>query len=735
MLLTDIISHYLYGLRFIATAVMIWLVLFGFDDLFIDLYYWIRKLVRRFTIYKNRETFDEKQIINVKENPIAIMVPAWQEASVINSMLTLMASEMDYENYFIFVGTYPNDLETQKEVDAVSKHFPNIRKVTCARPGPTTKADCLNNVIAAILSFENQNNIKFSGFVLHDAEDVVSSMELRLFNYLLEKNDLVQIPVYPLSTSLLKLTSCHYIDELSETHGKEMVVRESLIGQVPSAGVGTCFSRRAILKLLENGDGLAFDIQSLTEDYDISFRIREWGMKEIFVHFSVTDSKYVKFDERSKTKSNKQGNVVCVREYFPETLKASVRQKSRWIIGIVYQGTKKLRWSKDWKMNYFLWRDRKGIISHFVSFLATIILLHILVLIIYYSIYPEGYKFLSIFLDDKISVFLIQLNLLFLMNRIVQRAVFVWQYYGVMHATFGPIRLLWSNLVNFLATVRAIKQIILTQRSGGQFAWTKTDHIYPSISERPEFQSLGQILVENNKVSRVQVEQALEQRFVFEKLGQTLLRLELINSDELGKALAKQANTSYERVKPFDIPVQTIEQLDSIQALKYRVLPLRKMENTLILASENSISPVALSILSRRLNCEIDYVLCQTGAVTLGLRYHYLNIDCDPRTALQEAVEQNLIDSFESERILDYFCSLQIQFGEAIQRAGFIEPTVFNQIMYEFDFSKDTKLGDFLIQRSIITEEVVDDILFQQVKRQLSIDKVISDFISKRDQQ
>ncbi len=733
MFLTDFISHYLYGLRYIATAVMVLLVMFGFDDLFIDLYYWIRKLVRKATIYKNRETFDEKHIINVKEKPIAIMVPAWHEASVIKSMLTLMSSEMDYENYFIFVGTYPNDIETQREVDAVSKHYPNIRKVITARPGPTTKADCLNNVIAAILSFENQSNIKFSGFVLHDAEDVVSAMELRLFNYLLKKNDLVQIPVYPLTTNVLKMTSCHYIDELSETHGKEMVVRESITGQVPSAGVGTCFSRKAILKLIEEGDGLAFDIESLTEDYDISFRIREWGMKEIFVHFSVTDSKYVKFDESSLTKSNKQGNVVCVREYFPDTLSASVRQKARWIIGIVYQGTKKLKWAKDWKMNYFLWRDRKGIISHFVSFIATIIFLNIVVLTIYYLIFPDGYKYLSIFLDDELSIFLLQLNLLFLLNRMLQRAIFVWQYYGIMHVCFGPIRLLWSNLINFLATLRAIKQVMLTKKSGGKFAWTKTDHTYPSISEKPEFQSLGQILIENNKVGRIQVEQALEQRFVFEKLGQTLLRLGLISSDALGVALAKQANTSYESINPFGLQKQVIEYLDSVQALKYKVLPLRMQNNKLTLACENSLSPIVLSILSRRLGCEIEYVLCQTGAVTIGLRYHYLNIDCDPHPEIMQAIEQKRINSKEADIILDYFFSLQIQFGEAIQRAGFIEPTVFNQIMFEFDFSKDTKLGDFLINRSIVTQEVVDDILFQQVKRQLSIETVISDFISRRD--
>ena len=32
--------------------------------------------------------------------------------------------------------------------------------------------------------------------------------------------------------------------------------------------------------------------------------------------------------------------MICVREYFPDTFSTAVRQKSRWIIGIVFQGFK-----------------------------------------------------------------------------------------------------------------------------------------------------------------------------------------------------------------------------------------------------------------------------------------------------------------------------------------------------------------------------------------------------------
>lgn len=140
-------------------------------------------------------------------------------------------------------------------------------------------------MLDAITQFERSANFAFAGFILHDAEDVISPMELRLFNYLVERKDLIQIPVYPFEREWTHFTSMTYIDEFSELHGKDVPVREALAGQVPSAGVGTCFSRRAVTALLADGDGIAFDVQSLTEDYDIGFRLKEKGMTEILSVF------------------------------------------------------------------------------------------------------------------------------------------------------------------------------------------------------------------------------------------------------------------------------------------------------------------------------------------------------------------------------------------------------------------------------------------------------------------
>src|SRR5918996_5785633 len=325
----DIFATYLYGLKFIAVTLAVLLLISALDDLIIDLVYWLRRGWRAATVYRAHDRLDYRALYTPAEKPFAIMVPAWHETGVIGRMAELAATTLDYENYHIFVGTYPNDPDTQRDVDQVCARFRNVHKVVCARPGPTSKADCLNNVLDAILQFEVRAGLQFSGFILHDAEDVTSGMELRLFNYLVDKKDLIQLPVYPFERRWCDFTSAHYMDEFAEVHGKDILVREAVAGQVPSAGVGTCFSRRAVMALLADGDGIAFDVQSLTEDYDIGFRLRAKGMTEIFVRFPVVTNA----GERSRSggaavgASAREVSVICVREYFPNTVAAAVRQK------------------------------------------------------------------------------------------------------------------------------------------------------------------------------------------------------------------------------------------------------------------------------------------------------------------------------------------------------------------------------------------------------------------------
>lgn len=78
----------------------------GLDDLFIDVIYWCRRVIRAVTVYRRHQPMDHRTLYQPDEKPLAIMVPAWNETGVIGNMAELAAMTLDYENYHIFVGTY-----------------------------------------------------------------------------------------------------------------------------------------------------------------------------------------------------------------------------------------------------------------------------------------------------------------------------------------------------------------------------------------------------------------------------------------------------------------------------------------------------------------------------------------------------------------------------------------------------------------------------------------------------
>lgn len=707
----DFITYVLFGLKALAIVLASLMFLLGLDDLFIDLCYWIRKLVRRFRIYDKHERADEKRLFEVPEKPLAIMVPAWNEVGVVGEMARLAASTIDYENYQIFVGTYPNDPQTQADVDAVCLHYPNVHKVICARPGPTSKADCLNNIIDAILRFQDDARIEFAGFILHDAEDVISPMELRLFNYLLPNKDMIQIPVYPYAPEWKGFTAGHYVDEFAENHGKDVIVREALTGQVPSAGVGTCFSRRAISALLEEGDGIAFDVQSLTEDYDIGFRLKQKGMKCIFARYSVTDPALALKHDWRLGMSRHVSQVICVREHFPRDWHHAIRQKSRWIVGIVFQGTSSLGWSRTAALNYFLWRDRRGLFAYLLSFLVNLLLLVLLAMWLVTVIAPDAWRFMSILSDSQLLTALLWLNGVLLINRLFQRGWFVTRYYGLFEGLLSAPRMMWSNFVNFFANLRALRQV-MELGDARRVAWDKTTHEFPALGS-PRRTPLGQRLIEKGYISEQQLQQAITSP-VRRRLGRELLLRGWLTSEQLVQTLAEQLDMPWAPLNPFKLDAQLIAKLPRRLATHYGVLPVAEDGKTLVLASESPVSQVSLGVISRQLKRPVSCRLAPQGRVTLGLRYHYPSRWQKPEThEMLKVLERHQDDADLIERVSQH----QVMLGGLLQLRGMVPVTLFNQALVDFDAERQS-LGEHLIARGIITENVLQQALAEQASEQ-----------------
>ena len=124
--------------------------------------------------------------------------------------------------------------------------------------------------------------------MLHDAEDFVHPLELRLFDRLVERAAVVQLPVLPLPDPQSRWISGHYADEFAESHIKELVVREAVGAAIPLAGVGCAIERGALDRLAAAHGGKPFAGGSLTEDYELGLRLGALGLKTMFVRIPAT---------------------------------------------------------------------------------------------------------------------------------------------------------------------------------------------------------------------------------------------------------------------------------------------------------------------------------------------------------------------------------------------------------------------------------------------------------------
>lgn len=469
---------YYWGILQIALMIAAVIILISSsEDLIIDVLYWLRWLAWPFLAFKRPRS---KTVRAKPERLTAVLVPAWHETNVIAKMLEGAVATLEYEAYHIFVGVYPNDPETEAEVAKAAAQYPRVHAVVVARPGPTTKADCLNQLVRGAMRYEALHGLHFEIFVNHDAEDVIHPFELKLMNWYVGDAGMVQLPVLSLERDWKALTACHYMDEFAEWHTKDLVVRSMLTGMTPSAGVGTGFSRAAFDAVMAARNGNAYDVDSLTEDYEVAFFLHDLGFRSKFVRYRAKMPYYRKALFREGNVLSYRHELVATREYFPDRVSTSSRQKSRWIIGIALDGWRRLGWRGDFVHKFFLWRDRK------VLFSAPAVIIGYLLVIQALSFYiaewfVRDFPSLPSLVDRPWVWTVIYINLILMLNRMFHRALFVGLAHGSRYVLLSPLRIVVGNWITFRAFLRAVRKYTYSRFAGRAVAWDKTAHTFPVL--------------------------------------------------------------------------------------------------------------------------------------------------------------------------------------------------------------------------------------------------------------
>ncbi len=388
----------------------------------------------------------------------AVFVPAWRESNVIGQMLDAALESYANEDIHLFVGVYPNDPATRKIVRA--RVGPRISMVVVDRRGGTTKAHCLNNIYRAMVSQEAMGERRYSGVILHDAEDVINRREIDVFRRNAARYAMVQLPVYPLQHPESRWISGHYCDEFADAHSRAMIARQALGAALPSAGVGCMFRRDLIDAFAQRGCGMPFSEGSLTEDYEIGLRLRDLGFTSAFI---------VEADD-SKT------GVVCTRAYFPHKLFPAIRQKARWMAGIGLEGWVRLGWGNSWPEVWMRARDRSGLISTLL-FLAAYLSL-IAAILLWYLQRQSGATFS---LPSGALSSLLHITLAMAIWRLLVRSLMTWRRYDPLESAYAVPRLIVGNLISICAACLAI-HIHLAVQITGRVLWQKTEHIFPEFA-------------------------------------------------------------------------------------------------------------------------------------------------------------------------------------------------------------------------------------------------------------
>lgn len=437
-----------------------WFILGALDDIAMDVVWsWLWLTGRR-----RDGRISEEDTVRPLAGRAAVLIACWQEHAVIGHTMRHALRAWRQREFMLYIGCYANDPATLAAAMEAAADDDRVRLVVHTKPGPTTKADCLNALYTALGEDEQRYRMRYKAIILHDSEDMVHPAELAVIDAGLCDADFVQLPVRPEPQPGSPWVAGHYSEEFTESHAKALVVRDALRAGIPAAGVGCGFARNALARIARDrshlGEGGPFASACLTEDYELGLIVSRAGKGARFVRLR-----------------DPAGNLVATRSYFPGRLEDAVRQKTRWIHGIAFQGWDRLGWTMRPCELWMALRDRKGPLTALVLAAA------------YVLIVIEALTGLARLADWQGGVptspalhTMLWICFAAFVWRSIWRFAFMAREYGVIEGLRAVVRIPVANVIAIMAGRRALASYAATLR-GRAVRWDKTSHAgHPSVA-------------------------------------------------------------------------------------------------------------------------------------------------------------------------------------------------------------------------------------------------------------
>jgi hypothetical protein len=137
----------------------------------------------------------------------------------------------------------------------------------------------------------------------------------------------------------------------------------------------------------------------------------------------------------------------------------------------------------------------------------------------------------------------------------------------------------WGAIINGLATLRALTLFFRALHERRDMSWNKTAHVFPSANVLREFRrQLGDVLVDQHKIDKNQLAHALGNQLAGERIGDTLLRLEMVQPRDLVEALAEQHGVAHGTGDDLIIEPAAAALIPEALARKLGIVPREQLE-------------------------------------------------------------------------------------------------------------------------------------------------------------
>ena len=153
---------------------------------------------------------------------------------------------------------------------------------------------------------------------------------------------------------------------------------------------------------------------------------------------------------------------------------------------------------------------------------------------------------------------------------------------------------------------------------------------------------LGQILLRWNLINEQQLSEALDvANATSKRIGQVLVELGYATEDDVAKALATQFDLEYIDLDSEEaMKASNLDLMPSDLVKKHLVLPLEQKDGRMKVLVHDPLDLDLLDTLRFRLNCEVDTALASRGKI----RNYIDTMLSETRTSIDEAVRQMTVD-------------------------------------------------------------------------------------------